>query len=89
LLAGSQTRAHLPDGLLDTGRERIAVEVELTLKSRVRLDALLEQLGQNYDQVWYFAAPSLAPTLTRLAADTPWGNITVYSYPPRVSELPR
>jgi hypothetical protein len=87
LLAGSQPRLHLPDGLLDTGRERIAVEVELTLKSRVRLDALLEQLGQHYDQVWYFAAPSLAPTLRRLAADAPWQNITIHSYPPRVGEL--
>jgi hypothetical protein len=86
-LAGSHARLHLPDGLLEAGRERIAVEVELTLKSRVRLDALLEQLGQNYDQVWYFAAPSLAPTLRRLVADAPWQNITVQSYPPRVGEL--
>jgi hypothetical protein len=87
LRGGSQLRAHLPDGVLDTGRERIAVEVELTLKSRSRLDDLLEQLGHDYDQVWYFAAPPLIAALTRAAAEAPWQNITVYRYPPRPGEL--
>ncbi len=51
---------HLPDGLLDTGREQIAIEVELTLKSRPRLTEILAEVGQAYGQVWYFAAPPLA-----------------------------
>jgi hypothetical protein len=85
----SQDRPHLPDGLLDTGDEQIAIEVELSLKSRSRLAAILEQLGQEYPQVWYFAAPPLRAALTELAAEAPWQNITVYSYPPRPSELVR
>jgi hypothetical protein len=85
----SQDRPHLPDGLLDSGGEQIAIEVELSLKSRSRLAAILEQLGQEYAQVWYFAAPRLRPALAELAAEAPWQNIAVYSYPPRPSELLR
>jgi len=85
----SEDRPHLPDGLLDTGGEQIAIEVELSLKSRSRLAAILEQLGQEYAQVWYFAAPPLRPALAELAAEAPWQNIAVYSYPPRASELLR
>jgi hypothetical protein len=85
----SQVRSHLPDGVLDTGGEQIAIEVELSLKSRSRLAAILEQLGQEYAQVWYFAAPPLRPALVRLAAEAPWQNIAIYSYPPRPRELLR
>jgi hypothetical protein len=85
----SEDRPHLPDGLLDTGDEQIAIEVELSLKSRSRLAAILEQLGQEYAQVWYFAAPPLRLALAELAAEAPWQNIAVYSYPPRPSELLR
>jgi hypothetical protein len=89
LLSQAGARPHLPDALLKLGGEEIAIEVELTLKSRARLDALIEELGQNYEQVWYFADPSLAPSLRLLAADTPWQNVSVYSYPPRPDELRR
>ena len=85
----SEVRPHLPDGLLDTGSEQIAIEVELSLKSRSRLAAILEQLGQQYAQVWYFAARPVLPALAKLAAVAPWQNIAVYSYPPRADELLR
>jgi hypothetical protein len=85
----SEVRPHLPDGILDTGDEQIAIEVELSLKSRSRLTAIVEQLGMEHAQVWYFAAPSLRPALARLAAEAPWQNITVYSWPPRPGELLR
>ena len=87
LRSGLQDRAHLPDGLLDTGRERIAIEVELSLKSRARLEVLLEELAESYDQVWYFGAAPLVPTLRELAAGVPRQNITVHPYPPRASAL--
>ena len=86
-LSGERAQAHLPDALLTTGRGRIAVEVELTLKSRARLEALLEELGQSYDQVWYFANPPLLPTLRELAVQAPWQNITVHPYPPHAAAL--
>ena len=83
----SDVRAHLPDGVLDTGSERIAVEVELTLKSRARLTAIIDELAAEYAQVWYFAAPPLLATLAKLANESLWQNVTVYSYPPRAREL--
>ena len=83
----AEGRPHLPDAVIETGDETVAVEVELTLKSRARLEAVLEELGRSYDQVWYFAPPKLQPTLRSLAAAAPWQNISVYTYPPRLSEL--
>jgi hypothetical protein len=86
----SELRPHLPDAVLHRrGGEEIAIEVELSLKSRSRLAAILEQLGAEYAQVWYFAAAPLLPALAELAAVTPWQNISIYSYPPRPSELLR
>lgn len=89
LRAASRTagRPHRPDGLLDTGGEQIAIEVELSAKSRDRLNEILIELGQSYDQVWYFAAPSLERTVTALAAEIPWQNIHVHPYPPRPGDL--
>jgi DNA-binding CsgD family transcriptional regulator len=81
------TRGHLADGVLRCGGERIAVEVELTLKSRARLEPLLLELGRSYDRVWYFAAAALVSTLRELAADVPWQNVTVHGYPPRAAAL--
>jgi hypothetical protein len=87
LRSDTQTRVHLPDAVLERGRDRIAIEVELTLKSRTRLEALLLELGHSYDEVWYFAAASLLPTLRELAAALPWQNVAVHPYPPRAAAL--
>jgi len=48
------TFPHLPDGLLETDKGEIAIEVELTLKKPAELQAILLELAQNYDEVWYF-----------------------------------
>ena len=87
LCFATPVRAHLPDAVIATGDGRIAVEVELTLKSRARLEALLLELGRDYDRVWYFAVPSLVPRLRELAAALPWQNIAVHPYPPRAAAL--
>lgn len=83
-------RGHLPDAvLLAAGGERVAIEVERTLKTRARLDALLLELAHGYDRVWYFAAPALVRRLRELAAGMPWQNIDVYAYPPSAGSLLR
>jgi len=82
-----QPRPHLPDGLLKRGREQIAIEVELTLKSRVRLTAVMTQLAEQHDQVWYFTTPPLLPTLARLANDASGRNVAVYPYPAQAGDL--
>jgi hypothetical protein len=84
----SETRAQLPDAVL-VRPERTAIEVELNLKSRARLDAIIRDLGETYDQVWYFAAPRLIPTLEEIASLARWQNVTVHRYPPLAAELER
>lgn len=83
----SKTRLHLPDAVLVTPQARIAVEVELSLKSRARLETIVADLGERYQQVWYFAASRLVPTLTEIAAGTRWQNVHVHHHPPLLHEL--
>jgi hypothetical protein len=80
-------RGHLPDAVLHRDQERIAIEVELTLKNRRRLDDIAFQTSRFYDRVWYFAKPKLLPALRKIAAENPYGNIDVYSYPPSTDVL--
>lgn len=80
---------HLPDAVLNTARGRIAVEVELTLKSRVRLDVIVSELAQRYSQVWYFAAVRARPALEAIVADMGWANVSVYCYPPYAAKVPQ
>jgi hypothetical protein len=84
---GRDHRRHLPDAVLHPDANRIAIEVELTLKSRSRLGAILDELSLDYDQVWYFAPERLGPALSELAAAAPFGNVSVYRYPPPAAEV--
>jgi len=82
----SEVRPHLPDGLL-TGSKQIAIEVELTLKSRARLQAIVTALSQTYQHTWYFTPPRLLATLSELTAAAPYRTVTVHRYPPLAAEL--
>ena len=84
--SASLPRPHLPDGVLATRQGRVAVEVELTLKSRVRLEQIIAILGERYPQVWYFAAPPALAALEEIASAARWQNVHVYSYPPAAGE---
>jgi DNA-binding CsgD family transcriptional regulator len=81
-------RTHLPDAILTTGEGQIAIEVELTLKNRGRLYEIARETGGAYHRVWYFARPTLIPTLRTIAAESAWQNIDIYSYPPTRTQLP-
>ena len=80
-------RQHLPDGLLETGAGRVAIEVELTPKRRDRTAAIMQELALEHDQVWYFAAGQTRRLLDRLAAESPWQNVCVYPYPVAAADL--
>ncbi len=62
---------HRPDFALVTrgGAEIIAVEVELTLKNRTRLERILRGYlrNQNVSMVRYYAAPPIADAAQRAA----------------------
>ena len=58
----------------------MAVEVELSLKSRARRAAVVGELSRAYDEVWYFAPRSCAAALRELAEQTPRQNVCVHDY---------
>ncbi len=80
-------RDHLPDAILTTNEGQVAVEVELTLKNRGRLREIVRETGNTYQRVWYFARPTLVPTLQTIAAESAWQNIHICPYPPHASDL--
>ena len=53
----AEGKRHFIDGEVFYQGRRIALEVELTQKSRTRLDAILSELKKEYEAVWYFASP--------------------------------
>jgi|SRR5581483_5830849 len=81
-------RDHLPDGVITstdgTGRVwRSAIEVELTRKTRGRVEDILRGLLSRYDDVIYFAVPTAAGTVTAAAQGVgAKERVRVRPYPP-------
>jgi hypothetical protein len=50
-----QAREHLPDGGVITNGQRVAIEVELTIKSQRRVQTILDELTVRFDAVLYFS----------------------------------
>ncbi len=60
-LSGVGQLGHIADGYLTIGEEKpIAVELELSVKSRARINSIIEDYGGNLDvsEVWYFTDQS-------------------------------
>lgn len=72
---------HRPDGLVVLDGREVAVEVELTLKRRARLERIMRELVARYGSVSYFAAPSPRRTLEQLAAEVGGGRVQVLGLP--------
>jgi hypothetical protein len=68
---------HLPDGVAITEGRRVAIEVELTVKSRRRVTVILDELVGRYDAVLYFCASGPHRQLTELAATGRWPQLGV------------
>jgi hypothetical protein len=72
---------HLPDGVAITEGRRVAIEVELTVKSRERVTAILDELAGRFDAVLYFCAPGPHRQLTELAESGRWPTLGVRELP--------
>lgn len=72
---------HLPDGVVEIDSQRHAIEVELTVKSRRRVVAILDELGAAYDAAVYFCAPAPRRQLERLAQDGRWPSLVLRDLP--------
>jgi hypothetical protein len=72
---------HLPDGVAITEGRRVAIEVELTVKSRERVTAILDELAGRFDAVLYFCAPGPHRQLGELAESGRWPALGVRELP--------
>ncbi len=76
---------HLCDGVAITEGRRVAIEVELTVKSRRRVTVILDELTGRFDAVLYFCAPGPHRQLTELAATGRWPALGVRELPTQES----
>lgn len=62
-LAG--TKVHLPDAVVLLDKKNVAIEVELTLKSRARLLEIITDydIDKTYSEVWYFCSPQITDAI--------------------------
>jgi len=74
---------HLPDAVVLTDGQRVAIEVELTVKSRRRLTGILDELSGRFDAVVYFCTPGPCRLLTELAGAGRWPALGVRELPLR------
>jgi hypothetical protein len=72
---------HLPDGVAITEGRRVAIEVELTVKSRERVTAILDELAGRFDAVLYFCAPGPHRQLRELTESRRWPTLGVRELP--------
>jgi hypothetical protein len=72
---------HLPDGLVLVDGQRVAIEVELTVKSRRRTTAILDELAGRFDAVVYYCAVAPHRQLSELAGTAGWPKLGVRELP--------
>lgn len=83
--APGQRKRHRPDGLVVVDGREVAVEVELTLKRRARIEQIMAELVARYGSVTYFAAAAPRRALTAVAADIGRDRVQVLDLPRETS----
>jgi hypothetical protein len=83
-----QAGEHLPDGVVLVDGQRVAIEVELTVKSQRRLTAIVEELTGRFDAVLYFCAAGPHRQLTGFAESGRWPTLGVRELPERNTQAP-
>ncbi len=79
---------HLPDAVVVLEGQRVAVEVELTVKSERRVRAILDELAGRFDLVLYYCAPATFRQLTGLRDTGRWPTLGVRELPNTSSTPP-
>jgi hypothetical protein len=74
---------HLADGVVVLNGRRLAIEVELTVKSKRRTRLIVEELAGRYDAVLYYCAPGPHRLISELAAAENWPSLGVRDLPAR------
>lgn len=68
-VAGQTRVEHQPDAEVQFGERRIAIEVELSSKSKKRQPTILYGLARSYSGIWYFCSPSTQVLIQRAIAE--------------------
>jgi hypothetical protein len=74
---------HLADAVVLLDGRRIAIEVELTVKSKRRTRAIIDELVGRYDAVLYYCAPGPHRLVLELADDGAWQSLGIRQFPER------
>jgi hypothetical protein len=74
---------HLADAVVLLDARRIAVEVELTVKSRHCTSVIVDELTRRYDVVLYYCAPGPHRLIAELSADGAWPSLGLRQLPAR------
>ena len=75
---GVGKRGHLSDGMLIFPDEKqIAIEVELTMKSKSRIERIFKNYGAQFsvNEVWYYCHEKMIASLTALTEKMPFIKI--------------
>ena len=72
---------HLPDAVVFLDGQRLAIEVELTVKTRRRITAILDELAGRFDAVLYYCAQPPFRQLSELANGGRWPTLGVRELP--------
>jgi len=76
-----QSGEHLPDAVVIAEGQRVAIEVELTVKSQRRIRLILDELSGRYDTVLYFCSPGPHRQLSALRESGRWPKLGVRELP--------
>jgi len=77
--------AHLADGVVLLDGKRIAIEVELTIKSKRRVLGIVDELLGRYDAVLYYCAPGPHRLLSELEREANWPSLGIRALPTTAS----
>jgi hypothetical protein len=83
LMLERRSGEHLPDALVVSDERRVAMEVELTIKSRRRTAAILDELSARFDAVLHFCTPGPRRVLLEHEASGRWPTLGVRELPHR------
>ena len=74
---------HLADAVVLLNGRQLAIEVELTVKSKRRTRMIIEELTGRYDGVLYYSAPGPHRLISELAIEKSWPSLGLRELPTR------
>jgi len=74
---------HLADAVVLLDGRALAIEVELTVKSKRRTRMIIEELTGRYDGVLYYCAPGPHRLISELATENSWPSLGLRELPTR------